>query len=213
MIVKEIMSKDPVTISPGAKLRAVNKLMKVNQIRHVPVLNKGKLVGIVSEKDIRYAMIPEKIPGKNIKQGWNLDHLKVSDIMTTDALTVSQEAQVDEAARMIYSHRIGALPVLHNDKLVGIISVMDLLGVFIEMMGMLKNSSRIDVLMGETQADFDKVSNLIYRNDGQIISVGTIPYPKSKKKSIYFFRLESCDIKPIIRDIKKSGFDVVSSIA
>ncbi len=212
MIVKEVMSKNPVTTGPTAKLRAVNKLMKANKIRHVPVIKNKKLIGIVTEKDIRYAMIPEKIPGKKIPQGWNLDHLKVQDIMTNNAITISQEAQVEEAARIIYSYKIGALPVMKSGKLVGIISVMDILGIFIEMMGMLKSSSRIDVLMKESQANFDKISSIIYKNDEQIISVGITPFPKDKKKSVYLFRLESCNIKPIVKGIKKEGFAVISTM-
>ena len=210
MIVKEVMSKNPVTIGPAAKLRAVNELMKANKVRHVPVVKNERLLGIVTEKDIRYAMIPEKIPGKKVPKGWNLDHLKVQDIMTNDAITVSQETQVEEAARIIYGHKIGALPVMKNKKLVGIISVMDILGIFIEMMGMLKSSSRIDVLMKETQVNFDKISKIIHKNNGQIISVGITPYPEDKKKSVYLFRLESCNAKPIARDIKKEGFVVTS---
>ena len=63
MIVKEVMSKNPVTIGPATKLRVLNELMKANDVRHVPVVKNGKMIGIVTEKDIRYAMIPEKIPG------------------------------------------------------------------------------------------------------------------------------------------------------
>jgi acetoin utilization protein AcuB len=212
MIVKEVMSKNPVTIGPATKLRVLNELMKANDVRHVPVVKNGQLIGIVTEKDIRYAMIPEKIPGKKVPQGWNLDHLKVQDIMTDNTITIAQEAQVEEAARIIYGLKIHALPVMKNDKLVGIISVMDILGIFIEMMGMLKSSSRIDVLMKESQANFDKVSKIIYKNNGQIIGVGITPYQKDKKKSIYFFRLESCNVKPIAKDIKKEGFVVTSTI-
>ena len=212
MIVKEVMSKNPVTIGPATKLRVLNELMKANDVRHVPVVKNGKLIGIVTEQDIRYAMIPEKIPGKKVPQGWNLDHLKVQDIMTDNTITIAQEAQVEEAARIIYGLKIHALPVMKNDKLVGIISVMDILGIFIEMMGMLKSSSRIDVLMKESQANFDKVSKIIHKNNGQIIGVGITPYPKDKKKSIYLFRLESCNVKPIAKNIKKEGFVVTSTI-
>ncbi len=212
MIVKEVMSENPVTIGPAAKLRSVNQLMKANKVRHVPVIKNGKLLGIVTEKDIRYAMIPEKIPGKKVPHGWNLDHLKVQDIMTTDPIIISLETQVEEAARIIYGNKIGALPVIKNNNLVGIITVMDILGIFIEMMGMLKSSSRIDVLMKESQVNFNKVSKIIHKNNGHIISVGIKPYPKEKKKSVYLFRLESCDAKPIAKDIKKEGFVVTSTI-
>lgn len=213
MIVKEIMSKNPITIAPNAKLRSVNMLMKINQIRHVPVVKSGRLIGIVTEKDIRHAMIPDKIPGKIVPKGWNLDHLTVKDIMSKNAITISQGARVEDAARIIYGNKIGALPVLDNDKLVGIISVMDLLGVFIEMMGMLKSSSRVDVLMNKNQTNFDKVSSLIKKNNGRIIGVGISPYQKNNKQSIYLFRLESCNIKPIVKDIRNAGFRVISSIS
>lgn len=213
MLVKEIMSKNPVTIGPAAKLRSVNILMQANKIRHVPVVKNGKLMGIVTEKDIRYAMIPKKIPGKKIPRGWNLDHLKVKDIMTYDTFTIPQNAHVEDAAALIYGNRIGALPVMNSDKLVGIISVMDLLGVFIEMMGMLQDSSRIDILMSKSQANLDKISNVIMKNNGHIISVGISPYPKNRKQRLYLFRLESCDIKPIVSDIKDAGYSVMSALA
>jgi acetoin utilization protein AcuB len=89
---------------------------------------------------------------------------------------------------------------------------MDILGVFIEMMGMLKSSSRIDVLMNESQANFNKVASIIKKNDGQIISVGITPSPKENNKSIYLFRIESCNVNPIVKDIKKENFAVVSTI-
>lgn len=207
------MSENPVTIGPNAKLRSVNMLMKINQIRHVPVVKNKKIIGIVTEKDVRYAMIPDKIPGKKIPKGWNLDHLTVKDIMSKNAITISQNAHVEDAARIIYGNKIGALPVMDNGKLTGIISVMDLLGVFIEMMGMLKSSSRIDVLMNKNQTNFDKVSSLIKKNNGQIIGAGISPYKKNNKQSVYLFRLESCNIRPIVKDIRNAGFKVISSIS
>ena len=213
MHVKQIMSKNPVTIGPRAKLRSVHNLMRANKVRHIPVVMNGKLLGMVTERDIRYAMVPKKIPGKKIPQGWNLDHLKVMDIMTKDACTISQNAHVEDAAKIIFGNRIGALPVMNANKMVGIISLMDLLGVFIEMMGMLQKSSRIDILMSKSQANMDKASNLIKKNNGHIISVGISPYPKNSKKSLYLFRLESCNIKPIVRDIKSAGFKVASAMA
>ncbi len=213
MHVKEIMSKNPVTIGPQAKLRSVHNLMRANDVRHIPVVKNGKLIGIVSERDMRYAMIPKIIPGKKVPRGWNLDHLKVIDIMTKETLTISQNAHVEDAAKIIYGNRIGALPVMDANKMVGIISLMDLLGVFIEMMGILQKSSRIDILMSKSQANLDKASNLIKKNNGHIISVGISPYPKNSKKSLYLFRLESCNIKPIVKDIKNAGFKVTSSMA
>ncbi len=213
MLVKEIMSKNPVTIGPRAKLRSLHNLMRANKVRHIPVVKNGKLIGIVTERDIRYAMVPKKIPGKKIPRGWNLDHLKVMDIMTKDSFTISQDAHVEDAAKIIFGNRIGALPVMKANKMVGIISLMDLLGVFIEMMGMLQKSSRIDILMPKSQASMDKAASLIKKNNGHIISVGISPYPKNSKNSLYLFRLESCNIKPIVRDIKGAGFKVTSAMA
>ena len=92
------------------------------------------------------------------------------------------------------------------------ITVADLVEVFIELMGVLKSSSRIDVILGDEPEAFERVSGLIRSEGGEIISVG-ISGHRLRRKRIYFFRLKKCNVKHITGTLQKAGFRVVSSTA
>lgn len=113
------MTGNPVTITPEEKLSAVRAHMDKGGFREMPVMSEGKLVGIVSERDL-------------LKHGGYLDQTQVKMAMSQQPLTVTPKTSVDDAARLLRVHRIGALPVMEGDKLVGIISVTDVLEAFTE---------------------------------------------------------------------------------
>ncbi len=213
MIVDEIMSKKPITIKESDSLKMAQDLMLSESIRHLPVLNDKKLLGIITESDIRGAFI-----GKEAKTNsgqvavLNPAKMKVADFMTRDPMVVSPETHVEDAALTIYKHKIGALPVTKNNKLVGIISVMDILGVFVNLMGIIHSSSRIDVVMNKNPKNFEKVSNIIHGEDLNIISVGMAPHQGGSNKQVYFFRLDLCETQNVVKKIEKAGFKVVSAI-
>ena len=139
--------------------------------------------------------------------------MKVKNHMTRDPVTVVPEINIEDAALLIYENKIGCLPVVRNNKMVGIISIMDILGLFIDMMGILHSSSRIDVVMGKASKNFDTVSGIFHDHDINIISVGMSPFNKSKNKRVYLFRLDLCDTKPLVKAIEKAGFKVKSAIS
>ena len=90
---------------------------------------------------------------------------------------------------------------------------MDMLGLFIDMMGILHSSSRIDVVMGKASKNFDAVSGIFHDHGINIISVGMSPFNKSKNKRVYLFRLDLCDTKPLVKAIEEAGFKVKSAIS
>ena len=100
--------------------------------------------------------------------------------------------------------------MVDNEKFVGIITVVDLLGVFIELMGVMKSSSRIDVILGDEPQAFERVSALIRGEGGDIISVG-MSGDRSKTERVHFFRLEKCDVERISNRLQDAGYEVVSS--
>ncbi|NIR16211.1 MAG: CBS domain-containing protein, partial [Desulfobacterales bacterium] len=117
------------------------------------------------------------------------------------------------AAKLIYYHKIGGLPVVDDyAQVVGIITVADLVEAFIELMGLLKSSSRIDVVLGDDPEAFERVSGLIRSKGGEVISVG-ISGKELAEKRTYFFRLEKCDVEVIARALQEAGYEVVSSTA
>lgn len=122
MLVRERMSQRLVTIQPDASLAEARALLDQHRIRHLPVVLEGSLVGILTDRDVRSA-----------GSAASLERVKVADAMTRNVISVAPETQVQEAARLMLNHRIGALPVLQKGKLVAIITETDLLTSFVEL--------------------------------------------------------------------------------
>lgn len=212
MIVKEVMVKKLITIKKDDDLDKAQDLMVKHSIRHLPVVDGKELMGIITESDIRGAFLARanSRPAKTI----DLDpkKMKVHDYMTRNPLTVEPDTNIEDAALLIYKNKIGSLPVVSDKNLVGIISIMDLLGLFVDMMGILHSSSRIDVVMGKDPKNFDAVCRIFHDHNINIISVGMTPYPKSKSKVVYLFRLDLCKTTGLVKAIEKAGFTVKSAI-
>jgi acetoin utilization protein AcuB len=209
MIVEEIMTRKVITIKSGDTLFKAQELMVKNHIRHLPVVNNKELEGIITESDFRGAFVQtltDKIPNIDSKK------MLVADYMTKNPQTVQPQTNIEDAALLVYKNKIGALPVVEGIKLVGIISILDMLGLFIDMMGIIHSSSRVDVIMGKDPKNFDAVSRIIHDHDLNIISVGMAPYAKDPKKQVYFFRLDLCETASLVTDIKKAGFKVLNAI-
>jgi acetoin utilization protein AcuB len=202
MKVGEWMGKDLVTVTKDQTIPECLDLMKAHSIRHLPVVKDGKLEGFVTEGDIRQVLLASMI-----------EELAIEDVMISNPITVMADTDIEEAAKIIYYNKIGGLPVVdEEDHPVGIITVADLMAAFIELMGVLRSSSRIDVVLGEDPEAFERVSSLIRSRGGEIISVA-ISGHRLKKKRIHFFRLRKCNVNHIARTLKKAGYEVISSVA
>ena len=213
MIAEEVMVKKVITLKGNDTLDIAQGLMVDNSIRHLPVVDGGELVGILTESDIRGAFLSEIHLKSDTVPKLDPKTMKVKNHMTRDPLTVLPETNIEDAALLIYENKIGCLPVVRDNKMVGIISIMDILGLFIDMMGIIHSSSRIDVVMGKASKNFDTVSGIFHDHDINIISVGMSPFNKSKDKRVYLFRLDLCDTKPLVKAIEEAGFKVKSAIS
>ena len=213
MIVGEVMSKKVITVKKTDSLKKAQELMVEKSIRHLPVVDGSELLGIITESDIRAAFIHQskKSRSKTVAL-MNPAQIKVSEFMTDNPQVVVPETHIEDAALMIYKNKFGALPVIKRNRLVGIISIIDILGIFVNLMGILHSSSRIDVVMDKNPKKFDKVSGIINKENLNIISVGMAPYEKDPRKQIYFFRLDLCDTTKVVGKIEKAGFKVISAI-
>jgi acetoin utilization protein AcuB len=198
MQVKKRMVRKLVTIPPDTSILKAMEVMRKNSIRHLPVVDGGKFVGFITEGDLRQASLLSMV-----------DKVSIEDVMIKNPVTVSPEASLEEAAKLISSHKIGGLPVVKGKKLVGIITIVDVLQAFIQMMGILKSSSRLDLILGEKPRAFEEVSSIFQEHRAEIISVGMSNH-KDRKKRIYYFRLEKCPLQPIIDSLKNKGYQVLS---
>ena len=201
MKVGEWMERELITIDRNTTIQEAISLMKKHSIRHLPVIEEGRLVGLVTEGDMRQVFVASLI-----------EELSIDDVMIKDPITVKVDAEIDDAARVIHYNKIGGLPVVDEDQgLLGIITVADIMAAFIELMGVLKSSSRIDIVLGQDPEAFEEVSRIIISNGGKIISVGMLPQ-SDRKKNIYFFRLEKHRIGKIVDALGKAGYRVIASM-
>jgi acetoin utilization protein AcuB len=192
------MSRDPIAISPEASIQQAIELMKEHSIRHLPVVDgEERLVGWVSDTDLRGVFIASMI-----------EELSVGDVMIADPITVSSTDALEQAALLITEHKIGGMPVLEDGKLVGIITVVDILEAFVDIMGVLASSSRLDVRLGDSRDAFQEVSRIIREHDGEVISVGILSQEPPER--IYSFRIEKCDTEPLRQALEAQGHKVVS---
>ena len=131
-LVREWMTAEPVTIEPKLTLPEAQKLMKDRRIRRLPVLYRGRLVGIVTQGDIRGAEPSEASTLSIFESHYLLAKLTVEKIMTWEPITISPDATVRQAAQLMLEHKIGGLPVVDNDQLLGIITESDIFRVLVQ---------------------------------------------------------------------------------
>ena len=199
MLVKSLMIDAPLTISDRTSVQEAIHLMQEHSIRHLPVVDESKrLLGWVTLGDMKQGLLPAMVTG-----------LSVADLMIKNPITLHPDDDVEVAARVVYERKIGGMPVVDDDRrVVGIITVTDLLNAFIGIMGILTNGTRLDVNVGGEPEGFEKVSRIIHDQGGEIISVGYAADMPDKR--VHYFRLKKCPPEPIIEALKESGYEIIS---
>ena len=140
MKVKELMSTKLTTVNPNDKLDMVFFLYNFENLRHLPVLEKNKLVGIISDRDLKKILGPKKTFIKNPDGTFtHLSSRRVKNIMRRNVTTIEPEQRAADAAAIMAKKKIGALPVVHKNKLVGIITATDILKAFVKLRNDLDN--------------------------------------------------------------------------
>jgi acetoin utilization protein AcuB len=137
LLVKDIMTADPVTARPQTSLADVIGLMKSTGCRQVPVINeRGALVGIITDRDVRLAMNSSVTLHERRDDLALLTHMTAEGVMTPNPLTVALDDPAIKAAELLRTYKFGGLPVMEGTRLVGILTVTDLLSSYIELLRM-----------------------------------------------------------------------------
>src|SRR4030042_6173188 len=145
MLVGSIMSRDLITVTDKTAIDEALRGMREKKVRRLPVLNaKGKLVGIVAEKDMLYAAPPPATSLSIHEIHYLVSKLTVEEIMTKNVITVTDDTPLEEAASVMADKRIGALPVMHDGKLVGIVTETDIFKAFLDLLGAREPGVRLD---------------------------------------------------------------------
>ncbi len=173
MLVGDRMSRPVITIPPDMPVVDALNLMKRDRIRRTPVVKDGKMVGIVSDKDLLNAS-PSPATSLSVwEMNYLLSKITVREVMTRDILTVKEDTPIEEAARIMVDNKIGGLPVLRNDQLVGIITETDLFKIFLELMGAREIGVRVTALIPNQPGELAKLTQAISSAGGNFIAFGT----------------------------------------
>jgi acetoin utilization protein AcuB len=135
------MTANPVTVTPRNAIRTAINLMREGGFRRLPVVDRNKLVGVITDRDLRRAANSPYVVREKWYDNFILDHIEVGTCMTPNPITIGPDDSVAEAARLMRDHKIGGLPVVQNGHLVGIVTETDLLDFLIEL---LERQSNLD---------------------------------------------------------------------
>lgn len=172
MFVNERMSHPVISIHPDLPIQDALALMKREGIRRLPVVDDhGKLAGIVSDRDLLEASPSDATSLSVWELNYLLSKITVSDIMQTDVLTIDEHTPVEEAARIMADNKIGGMPVMKEDEMVGIITETDLFKLFLELLGAREEGVRVTALIKDKPGELEKVTRAIHAGNGNIVAI------------------------------------------
>jgi acetoin utilization protein AcuB len=196
MLVSKRMTPDPITVTADDLMIQAKLRMQKGNFRRLPVVSNGQLVGIITDRDIQQHV-------------GLLDRTGVKVAMSENPLTVTPATTVEAAAQLLIKQKIGGLPVVENNRLVGIITATDIMQAFLDVMGASEETStRIDFIpAGETEG-LGEASRIIAQEGGEVLSLGS-HRKKWGDTPVYYLRLRSGDAGAIAKVLSQKGFEVL----
>ncbi|MEJ2731952.1 MAG: CBS domain-containing protein [Anaerolineae bacterium] len=187
MLVKEVMSPNPVVIEPNMPVTRAQRIMKEDQVRHLPVLRKGKeLVGLITRDALNRAL-PSELSTLSIWEiNYHLANIQVREVMVKKVLTVTEDFAVEDAARIMIENKIGSLPVMREGQLVGIVTDIDLLEALSNLMGWRQPGVRVTVQVPDERGWLAKVTTAIADAGGLVAGGGAYPVSEPLKANLVF---------------------------
>jgi len=211
MHVGRIMRKDLVTIPPDTSLIKARDIIKEKLIEHLLVVDKdGKLVGIVSDRDVKQTWASPATTLSAHELNYLLKQLTVDTIMVKKIISVTPGTTIERAGRIMQDNRISALPVMEHGKLVGIITTTDVMGVLLEAIGVNGESARFVVLVEDRIGMIAEVSRILKEEQINIRSLVT--WPEKAYPGVYHFvlRVGAANGAKAIAALTGAGFKVLT---
>jgi acetoin utilization protein AcuB len=210
MLVGERMSHPIISMAPDMPVHDALNMFKRERIRRAPVVKEGKMVGIVSDKDLLNAS-PSPASSLSVwEMNYLLSKITVSEVMTKKVITVAEDTPIEEAARIMADNKIGGLPVMRDSHVVGIITETDLFKVFLELMGARENGVRVTALIEEKPGQLAKITEAIANAGGNFIAFGQFAGedPSTRLVTFKVAGLKKDEVKKAVSEIAKEIWDV-----
>jgi acetoin utilization protein AcuB len=209
---RERIQRSPVTIRPDASFFEARSLIHDKGIRHLPVVDKeNRLVGIVTESDIREAG-PSDVAMLSVKELTDLlGTLKVSELMVPreKVITITPDTLIEEAIQLMHDNKIGCLPVVDEGKLYGIFTETDALAHLVDIFGFKQKGTRLTVALEDKAGTMVGILEVFKKHNVDVISIVS-PSFLVEGKRIAAIRIETEAYEPIVRDLEKAGYPVLS---
>lgn len=211
MRIRDFMIKNPITVDSDTYVLDAQKIMKENNIRRLPIVDKGKLVGIVTQHDL-LAASPSPATSLSVHElNYLLSKMKVKEVMHKNPITFSPDTPFEEALKVGQEKKIGSFPVVDKGKLVGIATESDIVRFLTLALGVREEGSRITIEgLGASLSELEKIIQIVNQHGTIILSMISLPRPE-KKDWMIMLRLKTTDPDPIVKDFKKAGFNVTYS--
>lgn len=203
MLVADRMHRDVITIDREASLRRARRVMESHRIRHLPVVESRRVVGVVTERDLRQAS-PSSVGGLSPRDREEfMDTVRVGHVMTRRIISVAPRTPVGDAARLLLRYRIGCLPVVEDRQLVGMLTTSDLVELLAEILGGLHSGDRVAVEVPDEPGRLESLLRIAGTHQARVMSLVNLPPPPGERRVL--LRVPG-DAAPICEALGAAGF-------
>ena len=210
MLIGKRMTRNPMTVSPDDPLSVAAGILREHRFHHLPVVEGGRLVGILSDTDLRnasYAAIPAEA-----ERGVAAGDRPVRDAMRTEVWSVTPDDSVEDALLILSREKFGALPVLSGDRLVGIITRADLLNAFVDLLDVNEVCFCVDVTFPRNMARFEELIDTFAGMGVEVRSVLIAPQGEVGALNAHL-RVATIDGPAVRRALREKGFVIAEQVS
>ncbi len=176
MLVRDCMTPNPICGRPDMSVAEAQALMQQHNFRHLPILDQdGKLVGLITQRSLLQAIPSGMRSVSQAAVNYALTRIKVHHVMVKNVITIEEGVALEEAARIMADRKIGCLPVMRGDRLVGIISDNDIFSVMVNLLGARRQGLRVTVLQPDRAGEVARISSAIAQKGGYLSVFVTYP--------------------------------------
>ena len=199
------MTRDVVTLAPEASAAEAWRICRDKNIRHLPVVDEGRLVGLVSDRDLRDASPPRSSTGERDALNWS----RLGDLMSTRLVTIHPLDTIEHAARELTERKIGCLPVVADGELVGIITSSDMMQTLIELVGAHGRGSWVEVEIPNEPGQLANVTDVIRDHK---VNIGGVFLSQARQAThrLVVLRLETTNPSGTVRALENAGYNVTT---
>ncbi len=206
LLVRDSMVREVITVSPETTAAEALKLCREKGIRHLPVLEGGRIVGLISDRDLRLATPALGDPNRAAA----LEKIRIGDEMSREITTADPEDPIEHAAMAMHERKIGCLPVVEGDELVGIVTASDVMAALVTLVGAHEPGSRLEVEFPNEPGSLAEVAGIIRDQGVNIVSVLSVPSEyDGGSRSVAVIRIATMNPSGVVRSLQEAGFPVL----